>query len=336
MQVMLLGTAAGGGFPQWNCWCPVCLAARAKPPRALPRTQSSVAISADGARWFLVNASPDVREQLSRLPLPPPDHGADSSGGVRRVPIEGLILTDAELDHSLGVALLREARRLNLYATRAVSRTLDRDARILPVTRAFADVRVTELSLYRPVPLRDSNAEECGLSVEAFAVPGDPPRFASEALPGHTVGLVIRDAAGATCVYVPACAALDDSLLRRFSAASLVLFDGTFWSSDELIALGISDRRAEDMGHVPIGGGGEDAARGGSLERLAACGTAVIYTHINNTNPVLIENSPQRAAVERAGVAVGFDGMRITVSPRPVAPEQDQASARHALTDVVS
>jgi len=332
MQVMLLGTAAGGGFPQWNCWCPACALARSDPARARPRTQSSVAVSADGRRWFLVNASPDVREQLARLPLPSPPAGG--SRLTRHVPIEGVVLTDAELDHSLGIALLREARRLRVYATAAVSDTLERDSRLLPVTRAFADVAVTELVLTVPVALHLTDGAESGLTVEAFAVPGDPPRFASGNLAGHTVGLLFRDGAGATCAYVPACGALDDSLLARLARASLVLFDGTFWSADELVALGIGDRRAQDMGHVPIGGLGDDGTRGGSLERLATLPGWVVYTHINNTNPVLIEDSPQRSAVEGAGLTVGEDGMRFTV-PATGAGERRASAAEHRSPTVV-
>jgi pyrroloquinoline quinone biosynthesis protein B len=329
MQVILLGTAAGGGFPQWNCWCPVCRIARSDPARARPRTQSSIAVSADGRRWFLVNASPDVREQLTRLP-------ADAPRAVRHVPIEGVVLTDAELDHTMGIALLREARRLDVYATRAVSRTLERDSRLLPITRAFADVTVTELALSQPIALRSRDGAESGLTVEAFAVPGDPPRFAAEELAGHTVGLLIRDDAGAACAFVPGCGALDDSLLARFASASLVLFDGTFWSGDELIGLGISDRRAEEMGHVPIGGLGEDGTGGGSLERLSGCPVPVIYTHINNTNPVLIEDSPQRAAVAAAGLTIGADGMRLSVSAAGDGGRGTPGVGRHSLSRVAS
>jgi pyrroloquinoline quinone biosynthesis protein B len=331
MQVILLGTAAGGGFPQWNCWCPTCRVARSDPRRARPRTQSSIAVSADGRHWFLVNASPDVREQLSRLP------SAAEPAGARHVPLEAVLLTDAELDHTLGIVLLREARQLTVYATRAVTRTLDRDSRILPVTDAFADVSVEELPLAEPVALRCRDGAPGGLTVEAFAVAGDPPRFAADARPGHTVGLLARDEDGAACAFVPGCGAIDDSLLARLGGASVVLFDGTFWSEDELIALGISDRRATDMGHVPIAGSGEEGSGGGSLERLSTCGVPVIYTHVNNTNPVLLEDSPQRAAVEAAGLAVGVDGLRLDVSTAGVRlwdPRDASGAARHLHTSV--
>jgi pyrroloquinoline quinone biosynthesis protein B len=303
MQIILLGTAAGGGFPQWNCWCPSCRVARLEPGRALARTQSSAAVSADGRRWFLLNASPDVREQLAHLPIEPP-------AGPRYVPVAGVVATDAELDHTLGIMLLREGRRLRLYLTCAVRQVLERDSRILPVTRAFAEVEVIELSPQGgPVPLAYPDGAASGLSVETFPVPAGPPRFASEELPGHTVGLVLRDAAtSGSCAFVPGCGGLDDGLLGRLDAVSLALFDGTFWTDDELIRLGIGDRTARQMDHLPISG------PGGSLERLARLRTPHrVYTHINNTNPILIEDSPERALVEEQGLVVGMDGMRFEV-----------------------
>ncbi|HEX6964935.1 MAG TPA: pyrroloquinoline quinone biosynthesis protein PqqB [Gemmatimonadaceae bacterium] len=302
MHLILLGSAAGGGFPQWNCWCPTCRVARAEPARARPRTQSSLAISADGTHWFLCNASPDVREQLARLPGAPPD-------AMRYVPVDGVITTDAELDHTLGLALLREARALDLYATRAVHETLECDSRLLPVTRAFADITVRELPLDGCIELRARDGRATGLVVEPFAVPGDAPRFAQRERPGHTVGLTIRDGAtGGSCAFVPGCGALDDALLDRLARTDVVLFDGTFFTDDEMTGLGLSDRTARAMGHVPISGAD------GTLTRLAElpCREKV-YTHINNTNPMLIDDSPQRAIVEGAGVKVGSDGMRFEV-----------------------
>ncbi|MFL5574410.1 MAG: pyrroloquinoline quinone biosynthesis protein PqqB [Gemmatimonadaceae bacterium] len=299
MQSILLGSAAGGGVPQWNCWCPVCHAARESPRRVVPRTQSSLAVSADGQRWFLCNASPDVREQIARLP-----RGDD--GALRRSPIEGVVLTDAELDHSLGIVLLREAGRLRLTATCAVARTLERDSRLLPTTRAFAEVSVTELSLDEPAPLRYRDESPSGLELLAFAVPGDPPRFASESMAGHTVGLLIRDTAtGGTCAYVPGCGALDPSVVERVAGADVLLFDGTFWSDDELITLGVGTRRAVELGHAPMSGDG------GSLLTLATLPSRrKIYTHVNNTNPVLVEGSAERIEVIRAGCEIGVDGVR--------------------------
>jgi pyrroloquinoline quinone biosynthesis protein B len=225
------------------------------------------------------------------------------------VPVEGIVATDAELDHTLGIALLREARTLQLYATAAVRSILDRDSRILPVTQAFAEVSVTELPLETRIPLRYRDGQTSGLSVEAFEVPAGPPRFAPEAGVGHTVGLALRDeVSGSSCAFIPGCGALDRMLLNRLENTDLLLFDGTFWADDELITLGISDRRAREMDHLPISG--DD----GSLLPLTSLQRPVkVYTHINNTNPILIEDSPEREIVERAGIRVAADGMSFTI-----------------------
>jgi pyrroloquinoline quinone biosynthesis protein B len=183
---------------------------------------------------------------------------------------------------------------------------LEEDSRILPVTRAFADVTLTELPLNSQVSLRLPSGGRSGLTVECFPVPGDAPRFAREELPGHTVGLLVREEGKpAACAFVPGCGALDDPLLDRLREADLLLFDGTFWVDDELTSLGISTRTAREMGHLPVAG------PGGSLERLRNLPARWrVYTHINNSNPMLVEDSPERATVNAAGVTVGDDGMR--------------------------
>lgn len=276
--------------------------ARTTPQEAWHRTQSSAAVSSDGRRWFLLNASPDIHQQLSRLP----SNGPPSS--IRFVPIEGVALTDAELDHSLGVTLLREARYLPLYATAAVGSILERHSRILPVVRAFGEVPLIELTLNQPHELCYRDRVPSGLTVEAFAVPAGPPQFALEAEAGHTVGLFLRDEEGRTCAFVPGCGDLDESLMDRLGRADILLFDGTFWDDAELQTLGIGQRTAREMDHLPIGG------PGGSLERIATLPCRhKVYTHINNTNPVLLERSPERKAVVGAGLTVGFDGLSLTV-----------------------
>jgi pyrroloquinoline quinone biosynthesis protein B len=302
MHVILLGTAAGGGFPQWNCWCPTCRAARETPELARPRTQSSIAFSADGVRWFLGNASPDVRAQLGTLP-------PSNVRSTRHVPVEGIVLTDAELDHTLGIALLREGRLLQVIATPSVLRTIAEDSRVLPVTQSFATVQTVSAEIGCVVPLEYRNGTPSGLTVEMLAVRGDPPRFARHDDEGHTVAALIRDAStGATCAFVPGCGGIAPKLLARLSEADLLLFDGTFWTNDELIRLEISDRPALSMGHVPIAGAE------GSLSVLSRlpCRQKV-YTHINNTNPMLVERSSERATVEAAGMLVGADGMRFEI-----------------------
>jgi pyrroloquinoline quinone biosynthesis protein B len=228
---------------------------------------------------------------------------------VRHVPVEGIVTTDAELDHTLGILLLREARHLQLYATAAVRAILEQDSRILPVTQAFADVVVTEMPLGSEVPLRYRDGASSGISVQAFAVPAGPPRFAIEAGAGHTVGLILSDATtGGTCAFVPGCGDLDRALLERLDDADLLLFDGTFWTDDELITLGISERSARAMDHLPVSGPSGSLARLSTLSRPQK-----VYTHINNTNPMLLEDSPERATVEQAGFGVGSDGMSFEV-----------------------
>jgi pyrroloquinoline quinone biosynthesis protein B len=302
MQIVLLGTAAGGGFPQWNCWCPTCRVARADPARAVPRSQSAAAVSADGERWFLLNASPDVHAQLRRLTRREPS-------GTRHSPVEGVILTDAELDHSLGLVLLREARYLPVAATSAVQEILAQDSGILRVTSAFAEVRVTELAPGRRTPLAYRDGCPSGIAVTPFVVPAGPPRFARADHPGHTVGLVLEDeSTGGTAVFAPGCGGIDPVVEAALCSAELVLFDGTFWRDDELILMGISDRTARQMDHLPVAG------PGGSLERLATLPARTrVYTHINNSNPMLLEDSPERAEVERHGLRVGADGMRFSL-----------------------
>lgn len=302
MDLILLGTAAGGGFPQWNCWCPPCRVARTDPARAHPRTQSSAAVSSDGKRWFLLNASPDVRLQLGLL-------NGQAPAGIRHVPVEGVLVTDAELDHTLGLALLREARQLRLYATDAVLGVLREDSRLLPVTEAFSEVTVTRLSLDTEVPLLYRDGTPSGLEATAFSVAGDPPRFARREEPGHTIGLLLRETgAESKAAFVPGCGALDEKLLSRLRGTDSLFIDGTFWDDAELLTLGISDRSARQMGHVPVSG------TEGSLARLRdlPCRNRV-YTHINNSNPMLLEDSPERRQVEAAGVLVGDDGMRFSL-----------------------
>lgn len=259
-------------------------------------------MSADGLRWFLLNASPDVRDQLKRLPTSAPD-------GMRHVPVDGIVLTDAELDHTVGIMLLREARHLQVAATDAVRRILEDDSRILAVTRAFADVRLHELLPGQALGLCYPDGRPSGLRVTGFPVPAGPPRFASEEQAGHTIGLIVRDEhTGGSCAFVPGCGELDDETMARLAEADLVLFDGTFWTDDELIGLGIGERSAREMDHLPVSG------PGGSLERLRDLPSRHrVYTHINNTNPMLLEDSPERARVLESGLQVGADGMRFTL-----------------------
>ena len=197
------------------------------------------------------------------------------------MPVEGIVLTDAELDHTLGIVLLREARRLQVAATDAVRRVIEDDSRLLPVTRAFADVTVTELVPDQPLGLCYRDGTPSGLRVTCFPVPAGPPRFAREERPAHTVGLLVRDEhTGGTCAFVPGCGDLDDALLARLGGADLVLFDGTFWTDDELIGLGIGERTARQMDHLPVSGPDGSLVR---LGRAARAGTGCTRTSTTPT-----------------------------------------------------
>jgi pyrroloquinoline quinone biosynthesis protein B len=293
VRVRILGSAAGGGFPQWNCRCPTCQAARSG--EAVPRTQSSIAVRGERGPWFLGNASPDLRQQLEELP----DAG---DHGVRAAPVAAVLLTDAEIDHTAGLLLLRESPApIRVYGSDQVRHALTDG---YPVLRILAEYSGFE---WRTLEHGSSQAlDGSSLEVEPFAAGGDAPRYLPDA-DVEASGLVFRDrAAGGVLTYVPGLAHLGDDVLARLAASDVVLVDGTFWRDDELARLGISERSARQMGHVPLSG------PGGSLEALARLERPrVILVHINNTNAVLLERSPERAAVTTAGVEVGDDGLEI-------------------------
>ena len=276
----------------------MCAAARAG-ARARPRTQSSLAIRGGHGPWFLVNASPDLRQQLETL-----DQGAVD--GVRAQPIAGVLLTDAEIDHTAGLLLLREsAMPLRVYGDAGVERALTDGYPVLPMLERYCGAEWQTLEPGRAQPLDGSSLE-----VESFTAGGDAPRYlAGSDVELEASGLVFRDrATGGVVTYVPGLARLDDGVVARFAASDLVLVDGTFWRDDELARLGISDRTAGDMGHVPLSG------PGGTLEVLAGLKRPrTVLIHINNTNPILLEDSPERDEVVRAGVEVAYDGLEVTL-----------------------
>lgn len=304
MQIHLLGTAAGGGVPQWNCNCVVCREARAGTGRVRTRTQSSVAVSADGRSWFLLNASPDIRAQIESFrPLQP------RAGKNRNSPIEGVLLTNADLDHTLGLMLLREGEKLRVHATANVRRALTEGIFFQPALESFCGSEWIEPSS-EPVPLLRRDGAPGGLMYQAIALPGKPPRFMkSKTLEGNVVGYHITDVkTGGTLLFLPDVAELNETILRWLPKGDVLLFDGTFWSETEMRDQGLGNLAAADMGHVPISGAT------GSLKALAELGIQhKIYTHINNTNPILIEDSIEAAAVKAAGCAIGRDGMEFEI-----------------------
>jgi pyrroloquinoline quinone biosynthesis protein B len=291
VRVRVLGSAAGGGFPQWNCHCGTCRAARAG-ERARPRTQSSLAIRGDDGPWFLVNASPDARQQLETVT-------PEQVDSVRAPPIAGVLLTDAEIDHTAGLLLLRESSTpIRVFGDAGVERALRDGYPVLAMLERYCGARWRTLEPGQPQPLEGSS-----LAVESFAAGGDAPRYADVEI--EASGFVFRDrSSGGVITYAPGLARLDDRVLDRFAESDLVLVDGTFWRDDELARLGISERSARDMGHVPLWG------PGGTLEALAGLARPrKVLVHINNTNPILLEDSPEREEVVRAGVEVAYDGL---------------------------
>jgi pyrroloquinoline quinone biosynthesis protein B len=291
MRVRILGSAAGGGFPQWNCRCPTCEAARSG--GAVPRTQSSIAIRGERGPWFLGNASPDLRQQLEQLP----DEGEP---GVRAAPVAAVLLTDAEIDHTAGLLLLRESSTpLRVYGSPAVRQALTDGYPLLRMLTEYSGVDWRTLEAGEAMALDDSSLE-----VERFGAGGDSPRYFAQA-DVEASGLTFRDN-GAVLTYLPGLARLDDDVMVRLGASDVVLVDGTCWRDDELARLGISDRTARQMGHVPLSG------PDGSLQALQRLERPrVILVHINNTNPILLERSPERDAVAAAGIEIATDGLEI-------------------------
>ncbi|HKP58251.1 MAG TPA: pyrroloquinoline quinone biosynthesis protein PqqB [Polyangiales bacterium] len=306
MHVRVLGSAAGGGFPQWNCGCENCRAARSGARDVVARTQESVAVSADGESWFLLNASPEVRAQIESFPALHPR-------APRHSPIAGIVLTNGDLDHCLGLLSLRESYPLGLYATASVERGF-REGNVLHRTlqRFAGQLRFEPLELAQPRPLTRADGSPSGLTIEAVPVPGKLPihlEKTSQPSAEDNIGLLIREPArGRTLGYFPAVAAPCPPLTAAGAAVDCLFLDGTFWSSDELPRLGLGEKRAEDMAHWPIGG------EHGSLQFLQGLlAPRKIYIHINNTNPVLRSNGSQAAQLTAAGIELAHDGLEFTL-----------------------
>lgn len=297
MWVRVLGAAAGGGFPQWNCGCPRCMAARDGSRPCQPRTQSSVAVSHDYRRWFIFNASPDIRAQIESFPALHPY-------GVRESPLKAVLLTDAELDHTLGLLLLRESDDIEIHATEAVHKTLLEGTALLQTLGAYTNIEWRTVKPGKEMPLAD------GLSYRAFEAPTDKrARFGTGGAGESVVGYRITDeSTGRILAYLPGTQDLTESVLSQFEGCACLLIDGTCWRDDEMIRLGIADKTAHDMGHMPISG------VDGSLKQLAPLPIErKIYIHINNTNPILIEDSPERRVVEESGFEVAADGLEMEI-----------------------
>lgn len=287
---MILGAAAGGGVPQWNCGCRNCIDARAGRIPAL--TQSSIAVSADGVRWVVLNASPDIREQLARTPALHP-------GDLRGSPIRAVLLTNGDVDHVAGLLTLREKTPFDLYATHEIHGAVAANPIFAVMDQALVRRRSVALG---------QNVEVEGLDIDVFAVPGKVPLYQesgevkTEEIGETTIGLMIR-AGRKALAYVPGCAAVPDDLVERLADADLILFDGTVWQNDEMPRAGVGPKTGKRMGHIAMSGPGS------SIERLSGLKADKVFIHINNTNPVLQPDGPERAMVAAAGWLVALDGM---------------------------
>jgi len=298
LRILVLGSAAGGGFPQWNCLCPVCQLAWSGDRRVKARSQSSLAVSADGERWLLLNASPDLRQQIIASPCLHP------RGAKRQSPIQAVFVTNADVDHLAGLLTLREQQSLTLFGSRAT---------LAQTSTGIFGVLNPELVERRLVDLDVRVDTGLGLLVKPFAVPGkialylEDENVAVGAETETTIGLEISDGIK-SFFYVPGCAEINQHVIDKLSGAELVFFDGTTFTDAEMVELGLSKKTARRMGHVAMSGAG------GSLKLLASCGISrKIYVHINNTNPVLIEDSPQRLEAAGAGWDIAYDGMEISL-----------------------
>ncbi len=307
MKFLVLGSAAGGGFPQWNCNCDNCKRARAGDPSAKSRSQSSLAVSADGENWFLLNASPDLRDQIAKTPALHP------KTGKRHSPIQGAVLTNADVDHIGGLLTLRESQELNIYATPRVQGVLRQNSLFNILNPDF--VARFDMHVEQDFELTNADGSLSGLLITVFPVPGKVALYLEDesagpnfgTLPEDTVGLKITEIGReVVAYYLPGCASMPDSLSERIRSADLVFFDGTTWTDDEMLTMEVGHKTGQRMGHMSMSG--ED----GSIAAFADLDIGQrIFIHINNTNPVLLDDSPQRREAESAGWQIGFDCMEI-------------------------
>lgn len=296
LTAIVLGSAAGGAFPQWNCRCPVCALAWAGDKRVRARTQAGIAVSANDGRWTLINASPDLPAQVRATPALHPN------SGLRGSPIDAVVLTGAEIDQIAGLLALRESTAFTLYATPASHAAV--------ASNAVFDAM--SLMKRRAVNPGERFMLAGGIEATIFMVPGKLPLYLEGQSPEldaespANVGIELqRD--GARIVFVPGAASVTDAMRERFARADVVLFDGTLFADDEMIRLGTGEKTGRRMGHMPIDG------EGGSLKMLSGLQTRRIYIHINNTNPILIDGSTERKTVEAAGWDIAEDGMEIAL-----------------------
>lgn len=302
MKLFVLGSGAGGGFPQWNCNCPNCRGLRAGDIQASARTQSSLAISDGGEDWLLVNASPDLRAQLEICPALQPGRA------VRDTAIAAVLIVDAQIDHSTGLMTLREhTKRLPVYCTPSVHSDLTTGYPLLTVLEHFCGVDWHPVDAIGSVPF--SIPELPSIEMIPIPLPGEAPPYSPrrhQPAPDDTIGITFVDRdTGRRCFYAPGLGDWTPPVLAEAERADCVLIDGTLWKDDELADRGAAQKTGREMGHLAQTGDG------GMLDRLAPLPGRKILIHINNTNPILDESSPERKKLEAAGIEVAYDGMEI-------------------------
>lgn len=304
MRIRVLGAGAGGGFPQWNCNCHNCRRVRTGEMRAQRRTQSSIAVSGDGRSWLLFNASPDIRAQLEAFPDVHPKQGVRDTG------IKAILLIDSQIDHTTGLLTLRESTvPLEIYCSENVRQDLSTGFPLFTMLEHYCKVN------HHPIPLDGASftiplIDDLRIYTHALkskAPPYSPHRH--DPHPGDTVGVIVEQiSSGRKLYYAPGLGEIEAHVLEAMHAADCVLVDGTFWQHDEMAKAGICDKRALDMGHLPQSG------EGGMIEVLKAHAPGRrVLIHINNTNPILDEDSQERKILDGAGIEVAFDGMEINL-----------------------
>jgi pyrroloquinoline quinone biosynthesis protein B len=310
MLIKVLGSAAGGGFPQWNCNGRNSADLRHNVAGLKSRTQASVAVSAKPGEFVLLNASPDLRQQINDTKELHPD----ASGPARNSPIKAVVLTNADVDAIAGLLTLREGQAFTIYGS----------VRVLDVLAANSVFDVLDRSLVKRIPIElgksfkvDGPSGPLGIEIEAFVVPGKIPLYLEDEAAGvdlgtkegDTLGLkVIESETGKHFFYVPGCAKLDDDLRARLKRAPLVFFDGTLYTNDEMIKQGLLNKTGDRMGHMNMSGPSGTIAAFADLEVKRK-----VFIHINNSNPALRDDGPERKAVEAAGWEVSYDGMALKV-----------------------
>ena len=305
-QIIVLGAAAGGGFPQWNCNCQNCQLAWQGSARVKPRTQSSLIVGADAGQWILLNASPDIRQQIAATPELHPQ------GRRRHTPLAAAVLTNADVDHIAGLLTLRERQSFRLYATRRVQSVLQANSIMDVLKRDY--VKRDPLRLDEETAVLDAGGNPTGIRVRLFAVPGKVALYLEDERANDNFGTVDEDTVGVEVTsevsgnrfyYLPGCAAMPKSLRERLRGAELVFMDGTTWTDNEMSQVGVGDKTSQRMGHMTMSG-----ERGSiALMRDLDIGTRV-FVHINNTNPVLRMDSDEYREASEAGWIIAEDGMR--------------------------